>query len=362
LKILTVVGARPQFIKASSVSREIIYKNNDGINIKEVIVHTGQHYDENMSDIFFNQMQIPIPKYNLNIGGGTHGAMTGKMIKDIEDVLIIEKPDLLLIYGDTNSTLAGAIAASKLNIMIAHVEAGLRSFNNNMPEEINRILTDRISNFLFCPTEVSVDNLINEGVSKWNAQIHLVGDVMQDSAIYYSKFSVKPDNLTINSKFILATCHRAENTDDEEIFLNIISSLEEIAKEIDIVFPIHPRARANIAKLNIKLSSNIHIIDPVGYLEMIWLINKCEMVITDSGGLQKEAYFFSKHCITMRKETEWIELVENGYNILSGITKEEILKAYKSNNFSNNFDKKLYGNGNASKLIVENLISYNLES
>ena len=352
MKILTILGARPQFIKAGSVSREILkYKE-----IKEIIVHTGQHYDANMSDIFFEEMQIPKPDYFLGIGGKSHGAMTGQMIEKIEEVCLKEKPDWIMVYGDTNSTLAGAIVASKLNIKLAHIEAGLRSFNMNMPEEINRILTDRVSSILFCPTDTAVQNLKNEGYDKLDCKIVKSGDVMQDGAMFYKNLAVKP-SFDIKENYILCTIHRAENTNDENRLKSIFEALNAIAKEKQIILPLHPRTRKIIIQLGINTDS-LTIIDPVGYLEMIWLVDNCSLIMTDSGGLQKEAYFFEKPCITLRDETEWVELVECGVNILTGASMEKILETYKANSFS---DKeisklKLYGDGKACSRIVKELV------
>jgi UDP-GlcNAc3NAcA epimerase len=368
MKILTIIGARPQFIKAGTLSREIVARKNAGIDISEIIVHTGQHYDSNMSDIFFEQMKIPMPNYFLHIGGGTHSSMTGQMMEKIEEVLFIEKPDWVLVYGDTNSTLAGALAASKLNIKIAHVEAGLRSFNMNMPEEVNRILTDRVSTILFCPTETAVNNLNSESfpfkVSDNNIQkIVNVGDVMQDGAIFYKQFAQKPsflDNNKIDAKdFVLCTIHRAENTSDPEKLKSIFESLNEIGLSKKVVLPLHPRTKKIIEDLSIQ-TSNILIIDPVGYLEMVWLIDNCAFVMTDSGGLQKEAYFFNKQCITLRDETEWVELIECGANILVGSNKNRIIDAFQivSSRIKNDFNQDLYGNGQASTRIIDTLLSY----
>jgi UDP-GlcNAc3NAcA epimerase len=352
-KIVTILGARPQFIKAGSVSREIA-KHSD---LNEVIVHTGQHYDENMSDVFFSEMKIPKPNYFLGIGGKSHGAMTGQMIEKIEDVLKIENPDIVMVYGDTNSTLAGAIAASKLHIKIVHVEAGLRSFNMAMPEEINRILTDRISTFLFCPTASAVKNLEDECYTAWNTGVNVVlsGDVMQDGALFYKQYACKPANLDVSANYILCTIHRAENTDDPIRLSCIIEALNEIAKDKQVILPLHPRTKNILEKQQCDLS-NLTVISPVGYLNMVWLINNCDMVMTDSGGLQKEAYFFSKPCLTMRDETEWVELVEGGFNKLVGADTEIILEAYNNFSFSTEFDTNLYGHGNASKLIIESIL------
>jgi UDP-GlcNAc3NAcA epimerase len=362
LKIVTILGARPQFIKAGSVSREILRQQQAGLDVTEVIVHTGQHYDANMSDVFFTEMQIPKPDYFLGIGGKTHGAMTGQMIEKIEEILVKEQPDWVMVYGDTNSTLAGAIAASKLHIKIAHIEAGLRSFNMRMPEEINRILTDRVSSVLFCPTQAAVDNLNNEGIGNWQTDVKVVlsGDVMQDGALFYKSLSQKPPGLVISNDFVLCTIHRAENTDDPKRLANIILALNEIAQTKQVILPLHPRTNKILETGNYD-TSNLTIIDPVGYLNMIWLIDNCATVMTDSGGLQKEAYFFAVPCITMRDETEWIELVEAGANMLVGADKDKILAAFKAqNNFATeSFDPGLYGGGLASQRIIEQLLIKN---
>ena len=353
MKILTILGARPQFIKAGSVSREIA-KYSD---IEEIIVHTGQHYDSNMSDIFFEEMHIPKPNYFLGIGGKSHGAMTGQMIEKIEEVAFVEKPDWMMVYGDTNSTLAGAIVASKLDIKLAHIEAGLRSFNMKMPEEVNRILTDRVSNILFCPTAVAVQNLKQEGYENLDCRIEQPGDVMQDGAMFYKQMAVKPD-CTIEKHYFLCTIHRAENTDNEKRLRDIFEALNELAKDKQIVLPLHPRTKKIMKNLHIN-TDNLTIINPVGYLEMVWLVEHCSSVITDSGGLQKEAYFFQKNCITLRDETEWTELVEGGYNFLVGADKEKILKACRSNrSFVGNISSEMYGNGKASQSIVKTLGEY----
>jgi len=354
MKILTILGARPQFIKAGSVSREIA-KHKE---IEEIIVHTGQHYDANMSDIFFDEMQIPKPDYFLGIGGKSHGAMTGRMIEKIEEVALKEKPDWIVVYGDTNSTLAGAIVASKLHIKLAHIEAGLRSFNMKMPEEVNRILTDRVSNILFCPTDTAIQNLKNEGYENLDCKIVKSGDVMQDGALFYKNLAVKP-NVEIKQNFILCTIHRAENTDDETRLKSIFEALEEIAKEKRVILPLHPRTRNILNSLKLHIQ-NLTLIDPVGYLEMVWLIDNCDSVMTDSGGLQKEAYFFEKQCITLRDETEWVELVECGANRLVGATKDKILEAYKNNSEFNKQNSKLdlYGGGKASEKIINELLEY----
>lgn len=352
MKIVTILGARPQFIKAGSISRTILKH----LDIKEVIVHTGQHYDSNMSDIFFDEMQIPKPNYYLGIGGKSHGAMTGQMIEEIENVLVKERPDWVLVYGDTNSTLAGAIAASKLHIKIAHIEAGLRSFNMEMPEEVNRILTDRVSSLLFCPTRSAMENLELEGVKSWNAQAHLSGDVMYDGALFYKSLAQKPKAFDQYSEFCLCTIHRAENTDDPARLSSIVEALNEISLKTQLVLPLHPRTKSKLSDLNLLLSKNIHTIEPVGYLNMVWLIDNCKMVITDSGGLQKEAFFFQKPCITLRDETEWVELVENSFNVLAGADKNRIIDNYLNFEFNTDFSIPLYGCGNASDNIVNLLM------
>jgi len=346
MKIVTILGARPQFIKAGSVSREIA-KHDE---IEEIIVHTGQHYDANMSDIFFEEMQIPKPDYNLNINGLSHGAMTGQMMEKIEEVALEEKPDWVIVYGDTNSTLAGALVASKLHIKLAHIEAGLRSFNMQMPEEVNRILTDRISNILFCPTDTAMQNLKNEGFENFDCKIIKSGDVMQDGVLFYRNLSQKP-NFHISEDFILCTIHRAENTDNESRLKNIFEALVEISQTKQVVLPLHPRTKKILAELEID-SSHLTIVEPIGYLEMVWLIDNCSFVMTDSGGLQKEAYFFEKPCLTLRDETEWVELIEEGFNRLVGADKVKILQAYKHIKDLKIKSLNLYGDGKASELII----------
>lgn len=345
-KIITIVGARPQFIKAATLSRQFKL-----LGVEELMIHTGQHFDVNMSDIFFEEMEIPKPAFQLDIHGMTHGAMTGRMLEGIESILLKEKPDGVLVYGDTNSTLAGALAASKLHIPIIHVEAGLRSFNMEMPEEINRILTDRISSLLFCPTDAAVNNLKREGFSTLPVQIIQNGDVMQDAVIYYAAKAEQKSYILskINLlKFVLATIHRQENTDSPENLQNIIAGLNEINRQIPVVVPIHPRTRKILAKLNI--APEFKLIDPVGYFDMIMLLKSCELVITDSGGVQKEAFFFGKHCITLREQTEWVELVDNGYNILVGSNTEKLRDAFNIlSKKSSDFSLDLYGNGKAAE-------------
>jgi len=354
MKVVTIIGARPQFIKAAVVSRAISKR----IEIEEIIIHTGQHYDPNMSDVFFEEMKIPKPKYNLGISGLSHGAMTGEMLKGIEEILIKENPDWVLVYGDTNSTLAGAIAASKLHIKIAHVEAGLRSFNMKMPEEINRILTDRISSILFCPTETAVTNLKREGYEKIPAKIINVGDVMLDAADFYS--AMAPE-IAPQKRFALATIHRAENTDNEQRLRGILKAFNEISKDLEIILPLHPRTKKIIENNNMSTGS-INIISPASYFEMISYLKNCELVITDSGGLQKEAYFFKKQCITLRDETEWVELLKTGTNVLAGSDADKIVKTFKHMTAQNPVHKfeSLYGDGTAGKKIVDNLINFDI--
>lgn len=362
MKILTVVGARPQFIKASAVSRAIhSFNQANAKQIQEVIVHTGQHYDEKMSDIFFNQLEIPQPQYNLGIVEKTHGAMTGKMLQTTEAVLMDEKPDLMLVYGDTNSTLAGALAAAKLHIPVAHVEAGLRSFNKAMPEEINRIVTDHVSSFLFCPTETAVKNLANEGVLE---HIYNVGDVMYDVTLASRLKAEKQCQLSQwgvkEKEYILCTVHRAENTDHQVRLENIFLALSHIAGDIPVVLPLHPRTYKMLREYGLdSLLENLQIIEPVSYLEMTRLEMSAKAIVTDSGGIQKEAYFHQVPCLTLRDETEWVETVDMGCNFLCGADKDVILKKWKlivdgDNLFSElDDDMKPYGNGSASNLIVK---------
>ena len=356
MNIITVVGARPQFVKAAVVSRAILEhnKHNPQSVIVEKIVHTGQHYDPNMSDVFFEEMDIPRPTYTLGIGGGSHGAMTGRQLEEIEKLLLEERPDYVLVYGDTNSTLAGALAAAKLHIPVVHVEAGLRSFNMKMPEEINRILTDQVSSILFCPTETAVKNLENEGFSSRPNKVYNIGDVMYDAAKFYANKSVKPIGLAEASQpFSLVTIHRAENTDDLERLGEIVNALNELSKEMTVICPIHPRTRGVIERSGLTLNASI--LDPVSYFEMLWLLQNCKFVITDSGGLQKEAYFFKKNCITIRDQTEWIETVKTGWNQLVSAEIQAILMAVKG--IKKNLDwPELYGDGASAKALVSKLI------
>jgi UDP-GlcNAc3NAcA epimerase len=351
VKIVTIIGARPQFIKAAVVSRSIVQRND----IQEIIVHTGQHFDPEMSEVFFKELMIREPDYFLDINNMTHGAMVGTMMIEIEKILLKECPDIVLVYGDTNSTLAGALTAAKMNIKVAHVEAGLRSFNRKMPEEINRMVTDKISSLLFCPNENAVQNLKNEGINSTNATIAISGDVMYDSLLYYQKICKRP-NIAIPDHFVLCTLHREENTNNPENLLAILSALEQISLKTSVLFPIHPRTQAVLEQLQYDFAKTlIHFITPVGYLDMLWLLSHSKMVITDSGGLQKEAYFSQKYCITLRNETEWTELVESGCNFLIGCHKENLITKYneliyKEFNISSSL---FYGDGHAGNKIVE---------
>lgn len=357
-KIITIIGARPQFVKASSVSRAL----KSYSQVKEVIVHTGQHYDPNMSDIFFKEMDIPHPAYNLEVNGAGHGAMTGRMLEKIEPVLLTEKPDLVMVFGDTNTTLAGALAARKLNIPVAHVEAGLRSFRMTMPEEVNRILTDRISDLLFCPTDHAVLNLKKEGFDQFPCQIHQAGDVMYDSALFYSRISEQTSTILQDldlsgKKYILCTIHRQENTDTLQNLQSLISTLNTLNREVPVILPLHPRTRKILQQHHIQ--TEFQPIDPVGYFDMLKLLNNCSLVMTDSGGMQKESYFFGKYCLTLRDETEWTELVENGYNQLVGTDATAIQEAfhkYLGKPFSDKH--RLYGDGKAGAAISSILNGY----
>lgn len=378
IKIFTIIGARPQIIKAAAISREI--KKSYSNKIEEVIIHTGQHYDENMSNVFFEELGIPKPTHNLNIGSGKHGEQTAKMIIGIEILLEEEEPNYILIYGDTNSTLSGAIAASKIQVPVIHIEAGLRSYNKKMPEEINRVLSDHVSSYLFPPTETGLDNLKKEGFSLNskppysfdNPAIFNFGDVMYDNSMYFSEIADKKSNILSelginNEKFILTTIHRNNNTDDSKRLNDIFRSLLDISNKhnIKVILPLHPRTLkqktlylSDDLSLKINDSSNIIIIEPVSFLDMIQLEKKSELIITDSGGVQKEAFFFAKPCLILRQETEWVEIVESGAAELCDADYDKIIKA-----FDNFIDLKidrnnsLYGSGNASAKILELILS-----
>lgn len=349
MKIVSIVGARPQFIKAAAVSRELRKRH------QEILVHTGQHYDYQMSGVFFDGLNVPAPDVNLEVGSGSHGVQTGAMLKGIEEVLLAERPDWLLTYGDTNSTLAGALAASKLGIPAVHVEAGLRSFNRCMPEEINRVVADHLSSLLLCPSDVAVKNLAAEGVTQ---NVHVVGDVMLDVLTWaQERIQAQPpailEGLELKRRgYLLVTSHRSENTDDLTRLagiLNAINSLDE-----PVVFPVHPRTRKVIQQAGCRIAPQVRVVDPVGYLEMVALSESARMILTDSGGLQKEAYWLRVPCLTLRDQTEWVETVEAGWNRLVGADSDKILAAVRS--FApNGTHPVLYGNGTAAAQCVERL-------
>lgn len=346
MKIATVVGARPQFIKAASVSR-VLRRDH-----QEILIHTGQHYDTNMSDIFFDELHIPRPDFHLGIGSGQHGAQTGAILEKVEEVLIQETPDALLVYGDTNSTLAGALAASKLHIPVIHIEAGLRSFNRRMPEEINRILTDHLASWLSCPTETAVKNLSAEGITEGVSQD---GDVMYDAFLYNLELAKEKSNIlqTLGlgpKSYILCTIHRAENTDDPARLTQILKALSKIS--LPVVLPLHPRTRKIVHELGLtSLLNRLNVIEPVGYLDMITLEAHTLKLVTDSGGVQKEAYFAGVPCITMRDETEWVETVDVGWNRLTGADEEKILEAVEMFTPPEN-RPSIFGDGKAAEQIV----------
>jgi len=352
MRIVTIVGARPQFIKAAAVSRII----RAGPGIEEVLVHTGQHYDENMSEVFFEELEIPRPDYHLGIGSGTHGAQTGRMLGAIEPVLLDEKPDRVLVYGDTNSTLAGALAAVKLHVPVAHVEAGLRSFNRRMPEEINRVLTDHASDLLFAPTNAAAENLRLEGIA--TNKVHLVGDVMYDIALYYGdkaeKQSCVLERLSLEPKgYVLATAHRAENTDEPARLRAIFEGLERVAQDMPVVLPLHPRTRERLDLWGLEVS-DVTLIEPVGYLEMVMLEKNATVIVTDSGGVQKEAFFYRVPCVTLRNETEWVETVTSGWNHLTPLDAKLIYSAIK-NAKAPELAPLFYGDGMSARHIVRAL-------
>lgn len=358
-KIVTIVGARPQFIKAAAVSREIL---SSGGQLAEVMLHTGQHYDPNMSQVFFDELDIPTPRHHLEIAGGLHGATTGRMLEAIEKVLLDEKPDGVLVYGDTNSTLAGALAAAKLHIPVAHVEAGLRSFNMRMPEEINRVLADRVSSLLLCPTEAAVSNLAAEGVVRG---VHHVGDVMYDVALHYAeKARLESDVLQelglTERSYALVTCHRAENTDDASRLESIFNALTHIAGRLTVVVPLHPRTRKQLQRYRLEhLLNPLKVVDPLPFLAMVALEQSARFILTDSGGVQKEAFFYKVPCITMRDETEWVETVELGWNQVVGTDPGRIVEACEQlSHARSGMNPAPYGDGRASRKIVEMLIGH----
>lgn len=362
-KIVSIIGARPQFIKAAALSRSIRHINDKENVINDIIIHTGQHYDYNMSEVFFKEMDMPTPSYHLGIGGCSQGAMTGRMIEAIEEILVKEKPDWTVIYGDTNSTLAGALAAVKLHLPIAHIEAGLRSFNRLMPEEINRILADQCSDILFTPVESATQQLLREGISR--DKIVQVGDVLYDAALHYQKIAqeqsrILEKNVLTSKEYVLATIHRAENTDHPQRLREIFLGLQEIANETTVVLPLHPRTKMVLDRLNLltSFSSNLKMIDPVGYIDMIQLETNAKVIITDSGGVQKEAYFFQVPCLTMREETEWSELVGHGFNQLVPANCQEIVKRFQiCTEVKFDLNRSLYGKGAATFQILHHLLN-----
>ncbi len=365
MHVMTVVGARPQFVKAAVLSR-LIRKEENSNKVRETLVHTGQHYDENMSEVFFRDMEIPKPDVNLNVGSGNHGAMTGRMLAGIEELILERKPDVLLVYGDTNSTLAGALAASKLHVQVAHVEAGLRSFMMAMPEEQNRRLTDHLSSWLFCPTEVAIGNLNAEGIKDSGFGSHtsdrktvkMTGDIMLDASNYYrQKADLETEHVlgTLPQDFYLITIHRAENTDNPERLRAIVGAINSV-NDRSAVFPIHPRTRKILDREGLSFGRHVHLLDPVGYFEMLRLEGSCSFVLTDSGGVQKEAYFFHKPCVTLRDSTEWIELVDSGWNVIVGADPTKIERAIRSQETPASYPA-LYGTGNAGELILTNLLA-----
>ena len=347
MKVVSIVGARPQFIKAAAVSRQLRARH------VEILVHTGQHYDYEMSGVFFDGLEIPPPDVNLGVGSGSHGVQTGAMLTRIEDVLLSERPDCVLIYGDTNSTLAGALAASKLSMPVAHIEAGLRSFNRRMPEEINRVVADHLSDLLLCPSETAASNLTREGVT---GNVHVVGDVMLD-VLNWAKARVDgnpPEALhrlgLTKGSHLLATVHRSENTDDVERLSCILKAFNALDERV--VFPVHPRTRKAIAAAQCSVAPHVQLIDPVGYLDMVALTDSARLVLTDSGGLQKEAYWLGVPCVTLREETEWVETVEAGWNTLAGSDSASILDAVRSC-ARPSAHPSLYGIGCAAKACVD---------
>ncbi len=360
MKLISIVGARPQIIKAAAVSRAIAEHNREHPDrtIVEIIVHTGQHYDENMSQVFFEELDVPQPDHNLAVGSASHGVQTGKMLRKIEDVLIQEGPEWCLVYGDTNSTLAGVLAAAKIHIPIAHVEAGLRSFNRTMPEEINRVVADHISNFLFCPTATAVDNLANEGITEG---VYQVGDVMYDCMLFYLEKAKTIEKKTLekldihSGSYYLGTVHRAENTDDGPRLASISEALNEIATEdCPVILPLHPRTVGYAHKYGLKFADNVNVIQPVSYLEMVVLENNARIILTDSGGVQKEAYWLGVPCITLREETEWVETVESGWNILVGADKHHIVNGVRRSSKQRVVSpESVYGNGDAANEICK---------
>lgn len=361
MKVVSIVGARPQFIKAAAVSRALLA----GRAVNEVLVHTGQHYDENMSDVFFDELEIPRPDHHLGVGSGAHGAQTGRMLAAIESTIVTEQPDWVLVYGDTNSTLAGALAAAKLHVRVAHVEAGLRSFNRAMPEEINRVLTDHVSDLLFAPTADAVANLVREGLTR--RSIVRTGDVMYDAAQFYKGKAMRTSRILEKlalerGAYVLVTIHRAENTDDSRRLRAIFGALNRLTRDTRIVVPLHPRTRKALARLGFRPERGLKVIKPVGYLDMVMLEQDARLVATDSGGVQKEAYFYRVPCATLRTETEWMELLEAGWNTLVPPTSAEYVYR-RLHRILRDFqpprgNRRLYGDGRAAETIVKRLRSF----
>lgn len=354
MRVATVVGARPQFIKAAIVSRALRQRQS---KVEEVLIHTGQHFDTNMSDVFFQQMKIPRPDYHLGIGGVSHGAMTGRMLEQLEQVFLADLPDVVLVYGDTNSTLAGALAAIKLHIPVAHIEAGLRSHNRHMPEEHNRVLTDHMADVLFCPTAAAVANLGDEGIKNG---VHLVGDVMYDATLHFSSIASRPSDPVLDrtigtAGFCLMTLHRAENTDNQKRLRNIVEAVNGVP-ERQVVFPVHPRTRTALNTTGLSFDSHVVVTDPVGYLEMLWLEKHADLILTDSGGVQKEAYFLGKPCGTLRDETEWVETVEAGANVILSADSQAI-RRFMIDPPIMEPTENLYGAGDAGDRIVSELLN-----
>ena len=364
MKVLTVVGARPQFIKAAVVSRAIADRNLGAPEpvIREVLVHTGQHFDSNMSQSFFDELSIPQPAHHLQIHGGGHGQMTGRMLEHLERTMEAERPDWVLIYGDTNSTLAGALAAVKLHIPVAHVEAGLRSFNMRMPEEINRVVADRVSTLLFCPTDAAVSNLRLEGITRG---VHNVGDVMYDAALLYSDLAGRRSTSALSrfsverGGYVLATCHRAENTDDSGRLAEILAGLGRLARSWPVLLPLHPRTAKVLEREGLAVASGVRLLEPLSFLDMIELERHARLIVTDSGGVQKEAYFYGVPCITTRDETEWVETVVAGWNRLTGADQKRIAEAAERFQQEGGLRERpeFYGDGHSGRRIVEKLLA-----
>lgn len=359
MKLVHIVGARPQFIKYAPIARDIDSRDISSERIENYLIHTGQHYDHGMSEIFFSELDIPKPDQNLGVGSGSHAEQTAEILIRAEKIYSSLQPDLAVVYGDTNSTLAGALAASKLNIPVAHVEAGLRSYNRSMPEEINRVLTDHMAELFFCPTQAAVECLQAEGVIQG---VHLVGDVMYDSLLYFSSLaetmsSILQDLDLERGKYLLMTLHRAANTDSLMVMQNIFQALENLSDH-EIVFPLHPRTKQAIEIFGLKYPERVRFIDPVGYLDMLILEKCAAKILTDSGGVQKEAYLLQVPCITLRNETEWTETVDAGWNLLVGSNPETLVKAV--HNFIPESDwVPHYGYGDSAKRIVDILIGHN---